>query len=396
MRILVFAYACDPEHGSEPGVGWIWSRMLAHLGETWVVTRANNRVPIERALTTVPEREQLRFVYVDLPAWARFWKRGQRGVHLYYLLWQLAAVRRARRLGSRRFDLVWHLTFANAWLGSLAPLVGGPFVYGPVGGGIAMPWRLLRGASGRAILSELARAAAQLIGRYFNPASRLAWRRAAVILVQNGETAQWLPRRHRSKAVLLCNAVIDDVAEPAISRPRDRRRALFAGRLIYWKGAELALHALARAPCWDLVVHGEGPEEGNLRRVAAELGIEDRVTFAGNVDRQILLERMRTEFAVFLFPSLHEDCGWVVAEAVSAGLPVICVNRGGPPLLAGAAGIAIECSDRETIIRQLALALQTTRFPESDVIAGRARELTYASQLERLRELLRFPLDGSQ
>ena len=388
VRILVFAYACDPEHGSEPGAGWAWSRMLAHLGETWVVTRANNRAPIEHALPNVPERERLHFVYVDLPHWARIWKRGQRGVRLYYLLWQLAAVRRARGLGSRRFDLVWHLTFANAWLGSFAPLVGGPFVFGPVGGGITMPWPLLRGAGVHAILSELAREGARLVGRYLNPASRLAWQRADVILVQNRETAQWLPRRHRSKIVLFHNAVVDDVPETAVSGPRHRRLALFAGRLIYWKGAELALHALARAPRWDLVVHGDGPEEGRLRRVAAELGIEDRVTFAGVVDREMLLERMRNEFDVFLFPSLHDDSPWVVAEAISAGLPVICVDRGGPPLLAGAAGIAVECSDRETIIRQLALALQTERFPKSEVIIGRARELTGAHQIERLRELV--------
>jgi glycosyltransferase involved in cell wall biosynthesis len=291
-------------------------------------------------------------------------------------------------LRGRRFDLVWHLTFANAWLGSLAPLVGGPFVYGPVGGGIAMPWRLLEGAGVRATLAELAREAARLAGRYVNPASRLAWRRAAVILVQNGETARWLPRRHRAKAVLFSNAVIDDVAEPAASRPRDRRLALFAGRLIYWKGAELALHALERAPRWDLVIHGDGPESGKLRRIAAELGIEDRITFGGTVDRETLLQRMRTEFDVFLFPSLHDDCGWVVAEAISAGLPVICVDRGGPPLLAGAAGLAVECSDRETIIRQLAQALQTARFPEPEIIRGRARELTGPYQIERLRELV--------
>jgi glycosyltransferase involved in cell wall biosynthesis len=395
VRILAFAYACDPEHGSEPGAGWAWSRMLAHVGETWVVTRANNRAPIERALPSTPERERLHFVYVDLPRWARTWKRGQRGVRLYYLLWQLAAVRCARRLGGRRFDLVWHLTFANAWLGSLAPLVGGPFVDGPVGGGIAMPWRLLKGAGVRATLSELAREGARLTGRYLSPASRLAWRRAEVILVQNRETAEWLPRRHRSKAVLFSNAVVDDVAERAISRPRDRCLALFAGRLLYWKGAELAVRAIARAPRWDLVIHGDGPENRKLRRVAAELGIEDRVTFAGTVDRETLLDRMRTDFDVLLFPSLHDDCPWVVAEALSAGLPVICVNRGGPPLLAGAAGIAVDCSNRETVIRQLALGLRTACFPEPQVIARRARELTRAHKIERLRQLVAPLIDDA-
>ena len=43
MRILVLAYACEPGTGSEPGTGWMWSRMLARFGDTTVVTRSNNR-----------------------------------------------------------------------------------------------------------------------------------------------------------------------------------------------------------------------------------------------------------------------------------------------------------------------------------------------------------------
>jgi glycosyltransferase involved in cell wall biosynthesis len=143
------------------------------------------------------------------------------------------------------------------------------------------------------------------------------------------------------------------------------------------------------------VIHGDGPENRKLRRVAAELGIEDRVTFAGTVDRETLLDRMRTDFDVLLFPSLHDDCPWVVAEALSAGLPVICVDRGGPPLLAGAAGIAVDCSNRETVIRQLALGLRTACFPEPQVIARRARELTRAHQIERLRQLVAPLIDDA-
>jgi hypothetical protein len=39
LRILAFTSAGEPGHGSEPGAGWAWSRMLARLGETWVITR---------------------------------------------------------------------------------------------------------------------------------------------------------------------------------------------------------------------------------------------------------------------------------------------------------------------------------------------------------------------
>src|SRR5919106_4757910 len=92
FHILAIAYACDPSQGSEPGAGWMWSRLLSRLGRTTVITRKNNREPIEVALSSTPEAPLLDFVYVDLPAWARFWKRGKRGTRVYYLLWQFAAL----------------------------------------------------------------------------------------------------------------------------------------------------------------------------------------------------------------------------------------------------------------------------------------------------------------
>ena len=86
MKILAFAYACEPQKGSEPGAGWGWARLLARLGDTWIITRANNKEAIEAELSSTPEAGSLHFVYVDLSERARSWKRGQRGIRLYYML----------------------------------------------------------------------------------------------------------------------------------------------------------------------------------------------------------------------------------------------------------------------------------------------------------------------
>ena len=98
LRILISAYACEPRKGSEPGIGWQWALAHAAAGhEVWVLTRANNRAAIEDALQHHPS-PGLHFVYHDLPRWMRWWKRGGRGVRLYYLLWQWGAYRLARIL----------------------------------------------------------------------------------------------------------------------------------------------------------------------------------------------------------------------------------------------------------------------------------------------------------
>jgi glycosyltransferase involved in cell wall biosynthesis len=348
MRVLAFAYACEPDKGSEPGAGWGLARMIAReLGECWVVTRANNREVIEAALPRIPEADRLRFIYLDLPRWARWWKRGQRGVRLYYLLWQAAAVRRGRALAREQsFDLVWHLTLANAWLGSLAPLVPGRFVYGPVGGGVRVPWRLARYLGFRGVLYEAAREVARFVARYLNPAARLAWARADVILAQNPETVRWLPRRHRAKACVFPNALVgaDGLPEPAPRQQADGRVALFVGRLLPLKGGAIAIEAIARTPDWRLVVMGDGPDRERLERLARKRGVADRVEFRGWRPREDVWRAMREEASVLLFPSLHDEAGWVAAEALSQGLPVLCLDHGGPP------GVCRQFAERVSLI----------------------------------------------
>jgi glycosyltransferase involved in cell wall biosynthesis len=238
--------------------------MLARIGEAWVITRSSNRDAIERYVSEIPEGENLRFIYVDLPSWARFWKRRNKGARLYYLLWQVAALSRALNLRRQSsLDVVWLLTWANAWIGSFAGFIPKPFVYGPVGGGVGMDLKFAPVLGVRGTLYELARTVARSVARYANPLARLAWRRAELILVQNPETLAWLPSRHRQKAVVFPNVVLDrEPVSGSRSRPQPPLTALFAGRLVPLKGLALALRALALLPAWRLTVCGKGPMNG--------------------------------------------------------------------------------------------------------------------------------------
>ncbi|MGB2889494.1 MAG: hypothetical protein WBC04_17505, partial [Candidatus Acidiferrales bacterium] len=95
MKVLVSAYACEPKKGSEAGAGWNWVCQISRFEECWVITRLNNRDAIDRALAGSP-MPRVHFVYYDLPQWARFWKKGQRGTRAYYYLWQIGAYRLAK------------------------------------------------------------------------------------------------------------------------------------------------------------------------------------------------------------------------------------------------------------------------------------------------------------
>jgi len=193
--------------------------------------------------------------------------------------------------------------------------------------------------------------------------ARIGWQRASLILVQNPETRNWLPSSTRARTAVFPNAVVE--SEVRLSRPREGEplTALFAGRLLAWKGAAFAIQAIALLPQWRLIVCGDGPEEGRLRKLASRLGMMDRVEFRGWQPREDLLRTMREEMDVMVFPSLHDEGPWVVAEAVASGRPVVCFDRGGPPVLGGQ---AVRTTSPAATVEALARAIENAGSSSAD------------------------------
>lgn len=360
MKVLVSAYACEPGRGSEPGAGWNWAVAAASNHDVWVLTRENGRPVIERALGHEPVLS-LHFAYVDLPAWARFLKRGGLGVRLYYVAWQLLAAREARRLHrAQRFDLVHHVTFANVWLPALVCLARAPFVLGPVGGGPRVPVRLYPALGARGVLADLAVRGARRLSR-LSPLTWIGWRRAAVILVQNDETYQSLPRRYRHKAFVCPHSSVTDELQAVAERDVRDRRAVCAGRLVPWKGIRLAIRAIRLLPDWELLVIGDGPESGRLHRLARREGVDGRVRFAPWLPQADLWNELARAQALVL-PSLRDDSPLIAAEAQALGLPVVAFDQGGPAVLARYPGTRLRLvplGSESACVQGLAEALAT-------------------------------------
>jgi len=101
-----------------------------------------------------------------------------------------------------------------------------------------------------------------------------------------------------------------------------------AGRLDTPKRFDLLLEALAGAPEARAVVAGTGPQADRLVRRAAELGVADRVRFAGWVDDDELVRLYRRCRAVVYVP-YDEDYGYVTVEAMRCAKPVITSHDAG-------------------------------------------------------------------
>jgi glycosyltransferase involved in cell wall biosynthesis len=341
MKLLVSAYACEPGKGSEPAVGWNWVQALVRRGyQVHVITRSNNRESIESvAESRLPG---LRFHYYDLPRWSRRWKRWPGGIYLYYLLWQLGACRLARQIhAAERFDRVHHVTFASYRQPSFMGGLGIPFVFGPVGGGETMPPQLRRGLSAPGRLAETIRNCGNSLIS-FDPFMRSTYSRAGIIACTTAETMARIPRRYRAKCIVQLAIGINESeidAPSPVAKPREDPSAsqfLFVGRLLYWKGLHLVFRALTEVrrdvPDVTLKIIGTGDDRAWLVERARAVGVTE-LTWVSSIPHHEMAREYRQSLAL-VFPSLHDSGGMVVLESLAAGLPVICLDLGGPGTIA--------------------------------------------------------------
>jgi rhamnosyl/mannosyltransferase len=103
-------------------------------------------------------------------------------------------------------------------------------------------------------------------------------------------------------------------------------RVLFVGRLVYYKGVDVLIHAMTRCP-GTLTIVGTGPLESSLREAARAHGVADRVQFAGDVAEDDLPAYYQG-CDLFVLPSVArtEAFGIVQIEAMAAGVPVVSTD----------------------------------------------------------------------
>ncbi len=116
--------------------------------------------------------------------------------------------------------------------------------------------------------------------------------------------------------------------------PRDYRCGpwekyfFYPSRLDRLKRQELVIRALALTRGPVLYLAGTGPEMERLKSLAVELGVEGRVRFLGYVDEGELVELYSRARAVIFIP-YQEDYGFVTAEALYSGRPVLTFSDSG-------------------------------------------------------------------
>lgn len=166
----------------------------------------------------------------------------------------------------------------------------------------------------------------------YRPVERRLLRRAAAVIatspsyLASSESLSEFPDKCRVVPLGLDAERLDTGPEPVrpASFPEGRMQVLAVGRLTYYKGFGYLLRASARVDGLDVHIVGQGELRRELKKLARQLKVEDRIHFHGALDDEALAQ-MFVACDVLCLPSIErtEAFGLVLLEAMRFARPVI-------------------------------------------------------------------------
>lgn len=404
--MLIAAYACNPFHGSEPGVGWEWISAISRQNRAVVITAEFNRMDIERKYCG---GDNPRFVYVPDRPWhyspTSGWKRIEGSLlkpimNVAYVSWQKSALRVARELmRSEAYDLIHQVTYVGYRFPGRLWTLGVPFVWGPIGGMENTAWPLLPAMGPRGAVEYAARNVVNSAQKRWLGSARRAARAAGPgLIAATSGVAREMKRHWGVDATVLCEVTPpgDFLTMPPRRCGDQPFRIAWAGRHLPGKALHLLLRALARLPSslrWELDVYGAGPMRAAWQRKAQELGIGRSCHWLGKVPRDKVIEGL-SETHLFALSSLKDLTSTVLLEALSLGLPVLCPDHCGfADVVTEQCGVKVPVKDVETLVAGFAKAIEglagdeQRRYRMGQAALERAKEYTWETKRTKLNEV---------
>jgi len=336
LKIFISAYACEPNLGSEIGVGWHWVLEMSKYFDVWVLTRETNRHTIEPWVSKYPEYNHIKFLYYDLPRWSRFWKKGLRGVHIYYLLWQWKINNLVKlTMQENDIDIFHHLTYGN-FLWPVSKYGQKQFfVWGPGSTGSIVPKDFSRKYSFTGRIKEILQRSIRKTLRY-NRRFKKQCRNSDLILCKTNDAYSCIPFEDTNKAVLFTDvatvATVNKVHSVSNDISGQYINLFAAGRLEGWRGFDILIESLVRAieiyPHLKLEIAGIGNEWNKLQSLIDRLNMHDHIRLLGEIPINTYHSKM-AEADVIVNPCLREGGVTIAFDSMSYGKPLICIDTGG-------------------------------------------------------------------
>jgi len=340
-RVLVIAEAANPDWTSVPLVGWSLATAIRRICHAHIVTQVRNRDAFLKAgLVEGRDFTAINSERLTRPLWRlssflrgdsrKGWTTGMAiSAFGYYWFEHLVWRRFCGAIRSGSFDIVHRVTPLSptipSTIASKCRRNGVGFVIGPLNGGVPWPKEFDNARRAEREWLSYVRSVYKLLPGYFG-----TLRNSQLIFAGSRYTESRIPKKHRQKCVYLPENAVDPERFGHCSIRRDRAvlQACFIGRLVPYKGPDMAILAsipLLQEGKMELDVVGTGPMAPRLKQIIQEKGLENSVRLHGWVPHD-RVQSVISNCEVLLFPSIREFGGGVVLEAMATGIVPIVVD----------------------------------------------------------------------
>lgn len=341
LSILINAYACSPNMGSEPGMAWNWCVNLAKYCELHIITEGEFKNKIEAALPTLPQGNKMHFYYNPVSDEIRkmCWNQGDWRFYKYYKEWQWKTYLMAEEIIKQHHIVIVHqlnmIGFREP--GYLWKIEDKPFVWGPIGGLKQFPSSYLEGAGIKMKLFNRIKNIVNIYQIKHDKRVNQALKKADLLISSIPDSYNAIKRYKGLNSIIIpetgCFIDNDTVKRNMDEKANGDFRLLWVGKFDFRKQLNIALATMAKLKNKSnikLIICGSGSDDqvSYYKQMALNLGIEDNVVWKGNIENSKVKEEMR-QSDIFFFTSVSEDTSTVVLEAVSCELPVLCFDTCG-------------------------------------------------------------------
>ena len=224
----------------------------------------------------------------------------------------------------------------------------------------------------------------QAILRFYNPLLRRVLNRAAHLIIGSDRYIQTSPylQPHAQKCSVIPYAVDTERFQPNLAPlfpPVTQLTFIFVGRHRHYKGVNVLIRAMSALRA-RLLVAGDGPLRHEWEQLAADLGVNKKVQFVGNINDEHL-PNFYASGDLFVLPAVNraEAFGLVLQEAMASGLPCVTSELGtGTSFLVrdGESGFVVPPNDVEALTAVLQTLISNSTLRQQMGQAGRRRALT--------------------
>lgn len=337
ISVLINAYACAPNMGSEPGMAWNWITNLANHCKVYVITEGEWRKEIEEAMEKLPQKRNIIFFFNPVSQKIRkmCWNQGDWRFYFYYKKWQKKTLQLAYQIILENdIDVIHQLNMIGfREPGYLWKIEDKPFIWGPVDAKSSFPIKYLKGADLKTNLYLRLKNLLTHIQLKTSIRVRKALKKANVVVSASSESVKtFLKYYHFNSALINETGCYVQNSESTETLKKQSFDILWVGKLDFRKQLALALQTIAKIKLPTITLHIIGDDQ-NLngeyyKKLAETLNISNKCIWHGKIHHQKVQEIMR-RCDLFFFTSVAEGTPHVVLEAIGNNLPVLCFNTCG-------------------------------------------------------------------